>query len=200
MYRTVALRASFTKFTVHCHFFSKRGNFFGKTTIRLLSQQVTPVLQSVPGGVKQGLQFVICQHAVPVFWTIQRTLTHGDVPYNSTCRAVTPSFPADWMMVTDQQFEFMFLGSEGTCDNIGRTCIDLAVWTLPDDLLNKYCDDHENGESHESGTVAEKFAGYYSVEHLEGTNLWGRLAGKASSYGYCTTWTIKKFKDFLSGP
>lgn len=117
----------------------------------------------------------ICGHGVPVFWTVGRTMTHGDDIYN-TWSKVTPAFPANLLLITTQQFVNFF----GNCDNIGRRPYDILVDLVPNELVDLYCEDVTNNLSHAQGAVYELFDTWYSVQTLESEGLWTKLASKAA--------------------
>ena len=128
--------------------------------------------------------FYVCGHGVPVFSTVGRTMSHGDDVYNLWSK-VTPSYPARELLITTQHFDDLFLGAEGSCDNIGRRPYDLLVDRVPDELVELYCEDEANGLSHAQGAVYELLAEWYAVQTLESQGLWTTLAAKAAEPGGC---------------
>jgi hypothetical protein len=137
-------------------------------------------------------------HILPVFWTIDRALSHGDDPYSSLTKS-TPPAPAGQMMISTYMFLSWFVSDseEAICNpsNVARAVQDYAIEFLPDVLLKRYCSDVENRLSRAEGELYEVFKLRYSVAYLESKNLWGRAAIKADQLGYCPLKTLQTFKS-----
>lgn len=125
-----------------------------------------------------------CGHGMPVFSTISRTLSHGDDVYTYTLSH--PPFPPDLLLISLNAFNMMFFGSDGDCGNVGRRVAQIAIDWLPDSLVHDYCDDVWNGASHAEGEVFQWFSLWYTLADLESTDLWGRLADRATDLGFCS--------------
>src|SRR5262249_51467889 len=74
--------------------------------------------------------FYICGHGVPVFWTIGRTMTHGDDIYARYVK-VTPPFPAEQLLITTAEFNTLFFEPNGDCGNVGRRVADVLLSLIP---------------------------------------------------------------------
>ena len=101
--------------------------------------------------------FDICGHGVPVFWTIGHTLGHGDDVYDAKWIKVTPAFPVNLILVPNATFNFWFLSSEGSCQNVSRRPLDIWLQLLPKELVELYCQDVANGLGHADGAVYDCF-------------------------------------------
>ena len=129
----------------------------------------------------------ISDHAVISFTTERKYLSHGDDPY-SRLTQVTPPFPAAELLI-DQTKHNAWFGS-GVSDatkgkNIGRRGLELGLQYLPNSLLVLYCQDQAAGRSHATGQVYAVFKNVYTVEQLEGQDLWGRMDAKIAGMGGC---------------
>jgi len=134
-------------------------------------------------------------HSTPFFWTLGRTLSHGDDVY-SVGNESTPPFPGHWLLLPLETYEHWFLGAgklglDGHA-NVGRQAhVEVPLRALSDALLQRYCVDQQSGAGHADGALAAYFhnevwnVAYYDVAQLEALDLWDELAVKAAALGFC---------------
>jgi hypothetical protein len=159
--------------------------FVTQATLRSVN---IPVQVDHPGG----------GHSAPIFWTVNRALSHGDDVYGYAQPKATPMYPAQAILIPISTYNDWFygagvLGPAGVANVSRQTEIELPLSWLADDLLQRYCTDKANNATHANGTVAEYFHGvsinydvkYYTVPQLEALHLWQNLAAKATALGYC---------------
>jgi hypothetical protein len=161
-------------------------SFFTKELLRAVN---IPVFTST-GNIGKTL------HTTPFFRTLGYTMSHGDDMYDRANQA-TPVFPGEWLLITNQNFDYWFngpgqLGPNGS-SNVGRQAdYDVPIKSLSDDLVQRYCADKQSNATHDNGTVAAFFydnvygVTIYTVQQLEGMNLWDQLGTKAAAMGLCT--------------
>jgi hypothetical protein len=128
-----------------------------------------------------------CGHGVPMFFTIQMTLTHGDDPYagRSGWDSVPPPYPADLLLISTDTFDDLLLGPGG-CDNVGRRVTEIAAATLPDGHLRDWCADEDANLSHAEGAFyLNHFERHFTVAELEAQDLWERAADEAEERDTC---------------
>jgi hypothetical protein len=135
-----------------------------------------------------------CGHAMPLFPTIKRALSHGDDPYNSFGKVTPyPGWPvpaSDALLITEDQFNQWFdpaLDPGVMINNVGRRPAEIAVEYQSDQLLFYYCEDTAAGRDHASGKVYEELQNYYTLAQLESMSLWDKLAAKAAATDTCGT-------------
>src|SRR5581483_11733160 len=106
-------------------------------------------------------------HAMPVWWTIGKSLSHGDdvAWYPIIKNAAETTMPSTWehwhkvakaseYPITTSDFYNWFEGPNANYLNVGRTGFNLLTVKYPDDdLLTAYCYDKAHNLSHANGTV-----------------------------------------------
>lgn len=159
-------------------------SYFTQAALRVVN---IPVQIDNPAGV----------HTAPLFWTIDRALSHGDEVYGYGQAHATPMYPPGAILIPIATYDDWFYGAGqlGTAGiaNVGRQVrYELPLTWLSDELLQRYCADKASNATHATGTVAKFFrdttnnATVYSVTQLESMNLWQKLGAKAASLGYCS--------------
>jgi hypothetical protein len=135
----------------------------------------------------------LCPHQMPFFPTIDRSMSHGDDPYNEL--SLVSPFPG-WPVPTKQ--EYLITGAQWnqwfgpgvdyntSQSNIGRHIADLAVQYQSDGLLKAYCQDLTAQASHGNGEVFKALGGYFTLAQLEAKQLWQKLEAKASATNFCS--------------
>lgn len=118
-----------------------------------------------------------CAHVMPYFSGEKLYLSHGDDPYNALAKV---GYPAGLLLINQSAWDAWFETGDfqTSCNNVGRRTVELAVWYLADYVVGKYCADTTNNKTHAEGEVYQVYSNAYSVEQLEATDLWGRLAAK----------------------
>ena len=92
------------------------------------------------------------------------------------------------LLISQDKFDAWFdlsLPTTEHCNNIGRQVLELALQTLPNYVLNLYCDDLANNLDHASSSVYNLFSKIYSVTELETMGLWNALQAKVDGLGGC---------------
>jgi hypothetical protein len=87
-------------------------------------------------------------------------------------------------LIPESTYQTWFVDHPNPSFNINRCSVDLELQTLPLRLVKKFCQDGPQ-TPHASGNVYKEFSSYYSLEALEGMQLWENLKAKADSYGGC---------------
>ena len=154
----------------------------------------TGFLKSVLRAINIPVQLVVptCGHTMPLFTTINRALSHGDDPYNSMpdCTAFDgwPVPAPVERLITLDQWHLWFdppIDPYVSINNVGRRMAELAVQYQSDALLDRYCQDTAAGLDHASGQVAALLKTFYTVSQLEASQLWDKLAAKATAINHC---------------
>lgn len=132
-------------------------------------------------------------HHMPFFWTIDRTLSHGDDPYNWLSKFT--AFPG-WPVPSNQQY--LISGAQWTLwfgplvdpvkaeANVDRRVADLAIHYQADHLLKLYCEDMKAQVSHGNSQVFQVLSKFYTVAELEAKQLWQKLDAKVIATGFCS--------------
>ncbi len=127
-------------------------------------------------------------HATPYFQSEYLYLSHGDDVYNALVKSIPP-FAMTLLPISQSKYDSWFgagVSSSALAANVGRSPVELAVNTYSKSLLDAYCSDvAAPRKTHETGTVAAIFADFYSVDFLEKTQLWQRLADEVTLLGGC---------------
>jgi hypothetical protein len=159
-------------------------SFFTQQLLRAVN---IPVIADV-GNVGQT------PHTAPFFFTLGYTMSHGDDMY--TRPMDDAEFPGEWLLIPFSTYEYWFygggiLGPYGLV-NVSRQAIyEVPQKSLPDYLVQAYCADLSQGKSHDQGSVAGYFVDtkynvtVYSVQQLEASGLWTKLAARAAAKGLC---------------
>lgn len=132
-------------------------------------------------------------HATPHFPLENFYLSHGDDPYNQFYQK-RPAIPPEELLIDAETWNDWFgdnVSSDDKSNNIGRRVRELGVEYLSYYLLRQYCDDKEEGNTKEEGTVLEYLSRVYSLSELKEMNLWEKMEEKTSSLGGCSNieWT-----------
>ncbi len=131
-------------------------------------------------------------HAMPVWWTIGKSLSHGDdVELVPPALHTFPKLPkAKEYPITTTQFFDWFVGPEQDSLNVGRRSYELFIKYPDEAMLTKYCYDVANGLSHADGTVLASLQGssllqLFPLPTLEAMGYWNNLATEAAQFGFC---------------
>ncbi|MGO9058766.1 MAG: hypothetical protein ACLQU2_15460 [Candidatus Binataceae bacterium] len=138
------------------------------------------------------LHWVSCQHATPMFPTLDLAMTHGDDPYDRL-GWVTPfpgfSTPApSEYFISTSQFNQLFPPAQSwdACtQTVGVQVANIAIKYGSDALMNFYCQDLISGADHASGQVYGYMQWYYPLTTLENMGLWTTLNIKVTALNYC---------------
>jgi hypothetical protein len=148
------------------------------------------VLRSVNIPVQR--HWVICQHATPIFPTVDLAMTHGDDPYdylglvNPYPGFSTPA-PSEYL-VSINDFNLMFPSGQSVEDcnhQVGIQVANIAIQYGSDYLMNLYCQDLLANASHADGQVYGYMQFYYPLQTLENMGLWTLLDNKVNATNYC---------------
>jgi hypothetical protein len=148
------------------------------------------VLRSVNIPVER--HWVTCQHATPIFPTVDLAMTHGDDPYDRL-GWVTPfpgfSTPApSEYLISISQLNQMFPPGQNWDDcthQVGIQVANIAIQYGSDYLMNLYCQDLLANASHADGQVYGYMQFYYPLATLENMGLWTILDNKVNATNYC---------------
>lgn len=149
---------------------------FLKTTLRTVN---IPVRNEPRGGLRI--------HSLPSFPTENLYTTHGD-DLIGTFAYPSSMFPSLELLISRARFKALFspkLSDEKIAGNVGRRSIELALTYLPPSLLQRHCNDLDQGAGHASSSVFKVFQRYYSLAKLENENLWQRMDKKILKLGGC---------------
>ncbi|MDP9004457.1 MAG: hypothetical protein M3N12_06645 [Verrucomicrobiota bacterium] len=125
-------------------------------------------------------------HSTPYFPTEGSYLTHGDDPYNLLWSTMYPPVPASELLIDQRRFDALFgptVGLVGVAKNVGRRPSELAVRYLPIRLLSHYAEDLSTRKNHAEGSVYKNLKNGFTVEQLEGEDLWTRMDARITELG-----------------
>jgi hypothetical protein len=145
-------------------------------------------------------------HAMPFWWTVGKSMSHGDdvddLFYSadtSTFKWDTPSTWAHWFkhakpseyLIDFSDFYDWFQGPNADSINVGRVSDVVNYIKYPNDVyLKKYCYDKAHNLSHANGTVFTSFQGgplvqLFPLPVLEQMGYWTTLDAEATQFGVC---------------
>jgi hypothetical protein len=135
-----------------------------------------------------------CGHVMPHFPTVNRTLSHGDDPYDRLGWVTAfPGWPVPELkeyLITIDQWNAWFdpsIDPAVMINNVGKHMGEIAVEYQSDWLLDAYCEDTSAGADHASGQVFAALKTFYTLAELEATQLWDKLAAKTAATNYCSS-------------
>lgn len=149
------------------------------------------VLRSVNIPVENHL--VSCQHATPIFPTVNMAMTHGDDPYDSLGLILpypgfgTPEMAEYFISVSRLNQLFPQVQTYDACISaVGLQVANIAIKYGSDYLMAAYCEDLRSGAAHPDGQVYGYLKHYsYTVQTLESSGLWTTLDNKVHAINYC---------------
>ncbi len=121
-------------------------------------------------------------HFMPIFWTVQMALDHGDNPYSQTW-ITTPPISVKNILISLSTFQQWF--SNGNCA-VSRQLAEIAVKNISDILVDVYCEDIKNGLGHTQGKVFAYLSNFFTMQELNQKQFWSRLKDKTVQLGVCT--------------
>ena len=128
-------------------------------------------------------------HSTPHFASENLYLSHGDDLYGKTDYAIPP-IPSGDILIDQATFDAWFgaaVSEQESCDNIGRTKVELALQYLPNGLLHMHCNDLQAGLDHANSSVYSFFHNVYTVAELEAAGLWTSMDAKIAGFGGCSS-------------
>lgn len=127
-------------------------------------------------------------HFMPIFWTIQMALDHGDNPYSETW-VTTPPISAKNILIPISTFQQWF--SNGHCA-VSRQLAEIAVKYISDILVDIHCEDLKDGLSQAQGKIFAYLSNFFTMQELNQKQFWSRLNEKAVQLGVCTPSSYSK--------
>lgn len=131
-------------------------------------------------------------HYLPILWTLQKALDHGDNPYSRTWET-TPQISASKILIPVSQLQQWDTNS--LCPIASRRLAEIAVTYISDILAEFYCDDLKSGLGHAQGQVYGYLSNFYTMEQLNQMKFWSRLHDKVLQLGSCALPSYQKPSD-----
>jgi hypothetical protein len=121
-------------------------------------------------------------------------MTHGDDPYSElgwvTANPGLATPTASDYLVSLTQYNQLFPPGQGisACQkNVGIQVVNVAIQYGADDLMNAYCQDQASHASEANGQVYALLEPFYSLQQLQGMQLWQILDFKQIATNWCAT-------------